>query len=52
MGKVWRASSWARHHRQCFGTADEIAAAVASLASPDAAFVTGTALKVDGGICA
>jgi 3-oxoacyl-[acyl-carrier protein] reductase len=35
-----------------YGKADEIAAAVAYLASPEAAFVTGTALKVDGGFCA
>jgi len=35
-----------------FGTADEIAAAVAYLASDEAAFVTGTSLKVDGGFCA
>ena len=34
------------------GKAEEIAAAVAYLASPGAAFVTGTALKVDGGFCA
>lgn len=35
-----------------YGTGEEIAAAVAFLASPDAAFVTGTSLKVDGGFCA
>jgi meso-butanediol dehydrogenase / (S,S)-butanediol dehydrogenase / diacetyl reductase len=34
------------------GTADEIATAVAYLASDDAAFVTGTALVVDGGLTA
>lgn len=35
-----------------YGTGEEIAAAVAYLASPGAAFVTGAALKVDGGFCA
>jgi 3-oxoacyl-[acyl-carrier protein] reductase len=35
-----------------YGKADEIAGAVAYLASPEAAFVTGADLKVDGGFCA
>ena len=33
-----------------YGRAEEVAAALASLASPDAAFVTGGPLNVDGGI--
>lgn len=32
-----------------FGTPDEVAAAAAFLASPDAAYITGTSLVVDGG---
>jgi NAD(P)-dependent dehydrogenase (short-subunit alcohol dehydrogenase family) len=35
-----------------FGTPDEIAAAAASLLSPDAAFITGVDLLVDGGVVA
>ncbi|MEV6200967.1 SDR family NAD(P)-dependent oxidoreductase [Streptomyces sp. NPDC051771] len=34
------------------GTPDDIAAAVAFLASPDAAWITGTTLRVDGGLMA
>ena len=34
------------------GTPDDIAAAAAFLLSPDAAFITGTDLLVDGGYCA
>lgn len=34
------------------GTPEDIAAAVAFLASPDAAWITGTTLRVDGGLLA
>ncbi|QNE30686.1 SDR family oxidoreductase [Sphingomonas sp. NBWT7] len=35
-----------------YGTADEIAGAVAFLAGPDASYITGTTLNVDGGVAA
>ncbi len=35
-----------------YGTADEIASAIAFLVSDEAAFITGAELKVDGGITA
>ena len=33
-----------------FGTADEIAATVAFLASPEAGYITGAVIPVDGGL--
>jgi meso-butanediol dehydrogenase/(S,S)-butanediol dehydrogenase/diacetyl reductase len=35
-----------------FGTADEVAAAIVFLAAPEAAYITGTTLVVDGGLTA
>jgi NAD(P)-dependent dehydrogenase (short-subunit alcohol dehydrogenase family) len=36
----------------CPGTTDEVASAAAYLLGPDAAFVTGTDLLIDGGVIA
>jgi NAD(P)-dependent dehydrogenase (short-subunit alcohol dehydrogenase family) len=47
-----RANLMARHPIGRFGQPEEIAAAVLYLCSPGAAFITGAALPVDGGILA
>jgi 3-oxoacyl-[acyl-carrier protein] reductase len=41
-----------QHALQRFGTAEEIAASFVFLTSPEASFVTGTVLNVDGGVTA
>jgi NAD(P)-dependent dehydrogenase (short-subunit alcohol dehydrogenase family) len=43
---------WLRHPIGRFGDSEEIAAVVLYLCSPGAAFITGTALPVDGGVLA
>jgi NAD(P)-dependent dehydrogenase (short-subunit alcohol dehydrogenase family) len=47
-----RANFMARHPIGRFGQSEEIAAAVLFLCSPGAAFITGAALPVDGGVLA
>lgn len=45
-----RQSALARVPMRRFGRADEVAAAVAFLAGPEASYITGSTLKIDGGI--
>ena len=47
-----RANFMARHPIGRFGQSEETAAAVLYLCSPGAAFITGTALPLDGGVLA
>ncbi len=46
---AFRAALAARHPMNRLGGADEVAAAIAFLASDDASFMTGLAIPVDGG---
>ena len=52
MSSEWREQAGASAPLARMGQADEVAAAIAFLASDDASFITGTALAVDGGYLA
>ncbi|HUR59454.1 MAG TPA: SDR family oxidoreductase, partial [Opitutaceae bacterium] len=49
---VYRASMTNRIPLKRFGTAEEVAAAVCYLASPEGAYITGQTLVLDGGLTA
>ena len=51
-GRLSKPEADALHAQQRFADTSEVAAAVCYLLSPEAGFITGETLKVDGGLCA